>query len=235
MSGEAPARLRRVLREVERKPSGLRPSGPEGDRKTPAIQDRSGARYSVLPIVRSSVPVRDRRNQYRLASNEIGDIIRKDRTVYSPISSRTLPPKIGVSKDAFDNVRNFSPKAQSQALFLGRIVQRCFPQLVASLREKLVVYRFSLLSSSAKTPWPETATVRPASYLPILSRISKSHAASTSAGISGSTLARMRCASVKRWSLGRSKASEAMCSSDFIAQDYCPLVMVASRTGSCSN
>ena len=50
-----------------------------------------------------------------------------------PISSSALPPKIGVSKNAFDNVRHFSPKAQAQSFFLRRIVQRCFPQLVASL------------------------------------------------------------------------------------------------------
>jgi hypothetical protein len=81
-----------------------------------------------------------------LPPDEIGDVIRKDWAVDSPISSSALAPKIGVSKNAFDNVRHFSPKAHTQAFFLGSIIQRCFPQLVASLRKKLVIHRFNLLS-----------------------------------------------------------------------------------------
>lgn len=188
----------------------------------------SATGQSVLPIVGSSVPVRHSGNQYLFRPDKIREVVRKDWAVYSPITASALSPKMRIIKNAFDNVRNLFPEARAQTRLLGLILQRRLPKLLTSLRKKLVIHRLGFLSSCAKTSRPGTPTVCPVSYLLILSRISASHASSTSASTSGSTLERMRCAKVKRWSLGRSKASDSMLSSDFIVGAYCEFARLAS-------
>lgn len=171
-------------------------------------------------------------NHNFVLANVVRDIIGKNGAIHASITARAFAPKTGVRQNPLNNVLDFSFKPRTQTRLSGLVIQRCFPEFITSFGQKPVIHPFNFLSSSAKTSAPGCPAVRPSSYRLIRSRISLSHAASTSLSGVGSTLARMRCAKVKRWSLGSWSASDAIFSND-AAMRHIIICRASSATSIC--
>jgi hypothetical protein len=147
-------------------------------------------------------------------ANYVSDVIGKDRAVYAAISAGPFPPKKWISDDPLDYAMNLVPKANGKRS-IDRFISECpFAEFITRRRQDNIFHRPSASSISRKTSSPEMPFNFPASYWRMRSEISFSQAASAP-GSASSMLERMRCASVRRWSLGRRRASDARRSTDF--------------------